>query len=327
MKAYPLEKTKFNVVNKAHTITTLNNHIRKNELNFKLKIFITVINHKKIKIEKRFDKYLYFCAENLNNKILISNFLFWLSKKFFNKYYILFPKFILKLPLWFPYKKHLKRLKIKNRYFVFTNTIKNKSKNIFIYPYFMYKFKEDYTRLYSKILTFKIDNNKKFCAFIVSNASNIERLDFYQRLSNYKKVDSFGKIFKNTKSFENKNKKTFFWQSNPEIYKDYKFVICFENSYEEEYVTEKLPNAMLGGAIPIYKGAPNVGKYFNTKSFINYDDYGSFDKMIEKIIELDKDDEKYLQFINQQWITPQNKKNIEQKEKEFEQFLDKVFKE
>ncbi|MFT4261024.1 MAG: glycosyltransferase family 10 domain-containing protein [Candidatus Woesearchaeota archaeon] len=186
----------------------------------------------------------------------------------------------------------------------------------------MHRFRSHYKTLLKKQKVNHIP--KKFCAFIVSNPSNIERLQFYQKLSKYKKVDSFGKIFKN-KNF--KVIKEIQYLSNPKIYKNYKFVICFENSYADEYITEKLPNAMLGGAIPIYKGANNADHYFNNKSFINYNDYKSFDKMIEKIIELDKDDEKYLEFINREWITPQNKKNIEQKEKEFKEFLDKVFKE
>ena len=41
----------------------------------------------------------------------------------------------------------------------------------------------------------------------------------------------------------------------------------------------------------------------NTKAFINYEDYGrSYEKMIEKIIELDNNDEKYEKFAKQSFL-------------------------
>ena len=89
---------------------------------------------------------------------------------------------------------------------------------------------------------------------------------------------------------------------NQELFRDYKFVICFENSYANDFITEKLPNVMLANSIGIYRGAPNVDEFFNTKSFINYDNYGSYDKMIEKIIELDKDDDKYQKFLEEPFL-------------------------
>lgn len=301
---------------------TMKNYLQNNSFNLNKRYLIDSFKTEHIKFSSKFDVQIYQTAESLYNQVGVANALTRISFPLFNSLFPYIPKLILKIPLWKPYKKHFKILNRKNTYFILTNSIPNKKKNIFILPLFMYRYKSHYTPLLKKEKITKIP--PKFCAFIVSNPSNIERLEFYQKLSKYKKIDSFGKIFKNA-DFKATNKVQHL--SNHEIYKNYKFVICFENSYENEYVTEKLPNAMLGDAIPIYKGAPNVGKYFNTKSFINYDDYGSFDNMIKKIIELDRDDEKYLEFINKEWITPQNKKNIEQKEKDFEEFLDKVFKE
>ena len=41
---------------------------------------------------------------------------------------------------------------------------------------------------------------------------------------------------------------------NRELFRDYKFVICFENSIANDYITEKLPNVMLANSIGIYQG-------------------------------------------------------------------------
>ena len=49
----------------------------------------------------------------------------------------------------------------------------------------------------------------------------------------------------------------------------YKFHITMENSLVDGYVSEKLFNGALGGGIPIYFGASNVGSYINQKSIVH----------------------------------------------------------
>jgi len=49
----------------------------------------------------------------------------------------------------------------------------------------------------------------------------------------------------------------------------YKFHINMENTQIDGYVTEKLFNGALGSGVPIYFGAPDVGKYANDNSFVH----------------------------------------------------------
>jgi hypothetical protein len=60
---------------------------------------------------------------------------------------------------------------------------------------------------------------------------------------------------------------------------------------------------MTVNSIPIYWGNPLINKEFNQKSFVNFYDFNDINKMIEYIIELDKDDTKYLEMLNQPWFT------------------------
>ena len=53
------------------------------------------------------------------------------------------------------------------------------------------------------------------------------------------------------------------------IFNKYKFVICFENSYADGYITEKIFNCFYAKTIPIYKGSEKIDNYINYKSFIN----------------------------------------------------------
>eukprot|EP00928_Gymnodinium_smaydae_P070283 TRINITY_DN54156_c0_g1_i1.p1 TRINITY_DN54156_c0_g1~~TRINITY_DN54156_c0_g1_i1.p1 ORF type:complete len:696 (+),score=125.55 TRINITY_DN54156_c0_g1_i1:48-2090(+) len=53
-----------------------------------------------------------------------------------------------------------------------------------------------------------------------------------------------------------------------DLFRDYRFAIAFENKYVPGYVTEKIVNAFLAGAIPIYWGSDAVLEIFNEDAFV-----------------------------------------------------------
>ena len=143
--------------------------------------------------------------------------------------------------------------------------------------------------------------NRKFCNFVASNGNCKERNDFVKELSKYKKVDSGGRWMNNIGYSVNDKRK---FQS------EYKFSIAFENNaYRpgyEWYITEKIMEPMTVNSIPIYKGGCKVSEDFNSKSFINCHDFFNIDDVIEWIIELDKNRDKYLEMLNQPWFIDYN---------------------
>ncbi|GHS99688.1 hypothetical protein FACS189421_10590 [Bacteroidia bacterium] len=136
---------------------------------------------------------------------------------------------------------------------------------------------------------------RKFCNFVYSNKQKADPIqeEFFHRLSQYKKVDSGGKYLNNIGQPV---------ADKIDFIKDYKFTIAFENSSLPGYTTEKLIDPMRVNSIPIYWGNPDVGEDFNTKSFVNVQDYQSMDEAIEAIIFLDNNDEAYREKLAQPWI-------------------------
>lgn len=137
----------------------------------------------------------------------------------------------------------------------------------------------------------------KFCNFIYSRCVD-PRNSFFNSLSKYKSIDSGGGCLNNL-GYKIPNKVQFI--------KDYKFTIAFENSslwnnIVPGYTTEKIFEPMIVNSIPIYWGNPLIHFDFNQKSFINYFQYNSFDKMIDKIIEIDTDDNLYYEYLNEQYV-------------------------
>jgi hypothetical protein len=134
---------------------------------------------------------------------------------------------------------------------------------------------------------------KKFCCMLVSNPKAKERIEFFNELSKYKKVDSGGKYLNNIgRKVEDKM----------EFIKDYKFVISFENSSYPGYTTEKIIEPMYANCIPIYWGNPEVALDFNINSFVNVKSVDEYKNVIEKIVDLDQNQGKYLEMALQPWF-------------------------
>ncbi|MDO7253566.1 glycosyltransferase family 10 domain-containing protein [Helicobacter cappadocius] len=135
------------------------------------------------------------------------------------------------------------------------------------------------------------DAKRKFCNFVYSNNLQADpiRQEFFHQLSKYKQVDSGGRFLNNIGGAI---------KDKLEFQKKYKFSIAFENSTHPGYTTEKILDAFLSKTIPIYWGSSLVGRDFNKDAFIDVNDYDSIDEVIKVIMELDNDDEKYLQKLS-----------------------------
>lgn len=160
-----------------------------------------------------------------------------------------------------------------------------------------------------------------FANFIAGHESEYGiRGDFFKKLSTYKRVESPGTYLNNMA-----DEKTVGWEnkSKTDFQKKCKFSLCFESTAHEGFVTEKITDAFYADTIPIYYGSSTVSDIFNEKAFINCSNYESFDQVIQKIIELDQDDEKYLEmlrqpiFVDEQYVT--------KKINELEQFVYNIF--
>lgn len=181
---------------------------------------------------------------------------------------------------------------------------------LYNYDYLKYGFIESYEHLVNQMKDSNeiLKNKTKFCAFISQGAGyeGCIRTRFFNELSKYKYVDSAGSYMNNHSliageagTIEGSINKTIFL-------KNYKFSMAFENRQHFNnyigYTTEKIFEPLMANSIPIYWGNPQIFKDFNTKSFINWDDYGSDEMVINEIIRIDNNDELYLNYINEKYV-------------------------
>lgn len=148
-----------------------------------------------------------------------------------------------------------------------------------------------------------IKQKSGFCSYVMSNTKNSspERVEIFDLLNAYKTVSSGGR-WRNNVGGPVSDKLKF--QSQ------HKFAIAFENNSHPGYLTEKFAQAAHSGAIPIYWGDPEIGKYFNSRAFINCHDYPSLDAAAARVIEVDQDETLYRQMLNEPWFPNNTEQEI-----------------
>ena len=102
--------------------------------------------------------------------------------------------------------------------------------------------------------------------------------------------------------------------SKMELYRQYKFVIAFENSRANDYVTEKFYDPLLAGAVPIYLGAPNIETFAPGENCsVDIRNFSSPKELAAFLIEACKNEKIYNKFL--QWkkepLKPEFMKKIE----------------
>lgn len=145
---------------------------------------------------------------------------------------------------------------------------------------------------------------KYFCNFIYSNNNaNPIRDRFYHLLNEYKPVTSPGRHLNNSNIDIGGRNNADWMFSKLNFQSQCKFTIAFENSFSPGYTTEKLMHAFLANSVPIYWGDPLVDRDFNSRAFINCHHYNSLEDFVQRVIELDKNPEKYNEVLNEPPLT------------------------
>lgn len=179
----------------------------------------------------------------------------------------------------------------------------------------------DVTTRPRELFTLEMVKEKEyFCNFIFSHDSEYnERSEFFELLSKYKHIESLGPLLYNRQ--DGIKVQVGSWNKT-DFQRKCKFTICFESTIHKGFISEKIADAFYADTIPIYMGSDTITDIFNEKAFIYIKSKSDFESAIQKIIDLDNDDEKYLEMLK----LPIYKNNyVSEKEEEIEKFLRNIF--
>lgn len=201
---------------------------------------------------------------------------------------------------------------------------------LYAYEYYKCGFTSSYEEiLYNKtqINSSILDYKPKFCAYVARGPGkpDCQRSSFFEIMSMYKQVDALGEHYNNGPIIGGESGTIAGSINKCEVLKYYKFSMAFENCLEYNgkigYTTEKIYEPMMALSIPIYWGNAEIGKDFNTKSFLNWNDYGSNEKLAERVVEIDNDDDLYMDYMKEKFVNDEDLFKIDYLVNIFEEIL------
>lgn len=145
-----------------------------------------------------------------------------------------------------------------------------------------------------------VNKQRKLVAWFVSNCqSHSKREEYVKELQKYIPVDVYGQCGPlNCPPHTTEYHAVRMW---PNCYtmleESYKFYISFENNFCRDYVTEKMYNILKLNVVPIVLGGTDYSRDAPPNSVINILDFDSPKQLSEYLIELDQNEDKYLEYF------------------------------
>jgi len=134
------------------------------------------------------------------------------------------------------------------------------------------------------------------CGVVISNTGKKAscRNQFFHKLAKRIEVHSGGRGFNNIGGPIPSG-----GAAKHDFLRRFRFNMCFENLSLPGYATEKLVEAMWARCIPIYWGDPEIADQFNPRSFINVSDFATEEAAIDRICEIENNDQLYLAMLKE----------------------------
>jgi len=121
-----------------------------------------------------------------------------------------------------------------------------------------------------------------------------ERAEIVRRIGTQVGVDSYG-VCLNNRTWPDGHVK-----DKSYVMQTHKFCIAIENSFDFDYVTEKVFDCLAAGSVPIYKGPPNAGRFFPQDAAIWVDEFDSPEDVGRYVAKVAADDKLYEEY--RAWI-------------------------
>ncbi len=134
-----------------------------------------------------------------------------------------------------------------------------------------------------------------FCNYIFGHDTALGiREKILEQLQAYKRVECAGTHRNNMPGGQ-----TFNMITKIPFMEKCKFSIAAESVNYPGFTSEKIGHAFQTHTIPIYFGDPDIYKDFNEDAFVDYNRYPSVESLVERVIEIDRDDDLYVEMLCQ----------------------------
>jgi len=146
---------------------------------------------------------------------------------------------------------------------------------------------------------FKKTNKTKLIAWFSSHCdTQSKRENYVRQMMKHAPVDVYGLCGELQCDWDEKNGGVSTSACLEMVERDYKFHLSFENSFCNDYVTEKFFSVLQYNIVPIVRGLANYTAIAPPHSFINTMDYSSPKELVDYLLVLDANDTLYNEYFN-----------------------------
>lgn len=167
------------------------------------------------------------------------------------------------------------------------------------YPDFVYSPGTDIRTISLNEAKNVLKKKQYFCDFIYSHDGvDVSRKKYFDLLSSYKRVESAGTYLNNQE-----NNKTVDFRDEGDLSKydlqaKCKFSLCIQSIDKDWFINEKIMHVIKANSIPIFWGTKKIREIVNPKRVIFIDDYKNEEELLNRIKEIDNNDELFCQIIS-----------------------------
>ena len=77
------------------------------------------------------------------------------------------------------------------------------------------------------------------------------------------------------------------FENKTDALKDYHFAITIHNTVQDNFFTDGIVDCFALGTIPIFRGCPNIGKFFDERGIITFSTIEDLDNILSNLTEKD----------------------------------------
>lgn len=167
------------------------------------------------------------------------------------------------------------------------------------YPDFVYSPGTDIKDITFDEAVESLKRKEFFCDFIYAHDGvDVSRKKYFDLLNSYKRVESAGTYLNNQQNGE-----TVDFRDNGDLTKyklqeKCKFSLCIQSIDKDWFINEKIMHVIKANSIPIFWGTEKIRELINPNRVVFINDYDSDEELLNRIIEIDSDDDLYCKIIS-----------------------------
>ena len=139
--------------------------------------------------------------------------------------------------------------------------------------------------------------NRKGTIGVISNCGAAFRNTYITNMMLHTDIDHYGDCFRNMQNTDRERSRAEWHDSKIKMMRGYMFALAMENNKEPGYITEKIFDAYIAGAIPVFYGTEDVFKYMPRASMLYVEDFASEKALAQHMAHIQRNASLYMSYF------------------------------